>query len=390
MMRVGRVRADRGMTLVEMLIAIAVFGVVAAGALTFLTTQSRVFRQGADRLDVVQNLRFAADMLDRELRSMGANVPVNQPLMVYAGASAVAVSADYATNAANDPWAVYYDPDLPAGAVTTILPAQQITIPTSAFQYPQTTYTTSVGTASPAELIVLYFVADANTARNDDFVLMRQVNSRAPEMVARNLLQTAGQPFFEYVEILVGPPATIQVVPQAQLPLAHTVPLHLGAADIAPLNRIDNIRGVRVRFTATNGFAPPRERQRAISRMVRLPNAAFSAQRQSCGDDPLNGTGLLAVPGVGPGGEPMVQMTWNQSTDEAGGENDVTGYTIWRRLLANPDWGDPYLSIPAGLPNYVYEDFVVNSGDVYMYAIAAQDCTPLLSALVTAGPVAIP
>jgi hypothetical protein len=33
---------------------------------------------------------------------------------------------------------------------------------------------------------------------------------------------------------------------------------------------------------------------------------------------------------------------------------------------------------------------VVTPLDVYMYAIAAQDCTPSLSVLAVAGPVAIP
>jgi prepilin-type N-terminal cleavage/methylation domain-containing protein len=378
------------MTLIEMLIAIAVFGLVAAGALTFFTSQGRAFRRGTDRLDVVQNLRFAAGALEKELRTMGANVPDNQPFLVYAGQNAVAFSADYATNQPGDPYAVYYDPDLPTGAVTTILPAQAITIPTGAFNYPAVTYTRA-GTNSPAELIIFYFTADANTARGDDYVLMRQVNNRPPELVARNLLQTPGEPFFRYYEIVrqLGQPDQIQEVPQGVLPRAHTISFHRSPADVAPANAIDDVRGVRVSFTSTNGFTGARERQRAISRLVRMPNAGFTI-RQTCGDDPLNGTGLVAVLGVSATGDPLVRLNWNRSTDEGGGESDVEGYTIWKRIAANPDWGDPYLNLPAGFPNYTYDDEVVASGDIYYYAIAAQDCTPSLSALVTAGPVIIP
>jgi prepilin-type N-terminal cleavage/methylation domain-containing protein len=389
MMRDAPTGRERGMTLIEMLIAITVFGVVAAGALTFFSTQSRAFRRGNDRLDVVQNLRFAADLLEREMRTLGANVPVGQPFMVYAGNNAVAFHADYATNTANDPWAVYYDPDLPGGAVTTITPAQQITIPTGAFQYPQVMYNTPAGTASPAELIVFYFAADGNTARGDDFILWRQVNNRAPEIVSRNLLRTPGTQFFEFHRIVPGPPLAIQVVPQAQLPLSHSIAEHLGPLDVGIPARIDSVRGVRVRFTATNGFTGDRERQRIMTRMIRLPNAAFSARRATCGDEPLNGTGFAAVFALS-GTDPLARLTWNRSTDEGGGENDVTGYTVWRRLVADPNWGDPYLSFPAGLPNYVYEDFVVTSGQAYVYAIAAQDCTPSLSVLAVAGPVVIP
>jgi prepilin-type N-terminal cleavage/methylation domain-containing protein len=390
MMRERRGPAERGMTLIEMLIAIAVFGVVAAGALTVLSTQSRAFRRGAERLDVVQNLRFAAGVLEKELRTLGANVPVGQPYLVYAGQNAVAFHADYATNQAADPWAVYYDPDLPTGAVTTILPGQQITIPTGAFQYPAMTYTSGAGTNSPAELIIFYFSADASTARGDDFQLLRQVNNLAPEVVARHLLQTPGQPFFQYMSVTAGPPPTMQQVPNGSLPLAHTVPVHLGPVDIAPNNAIDAIRGVRVSFTATNGLTDAGERQRVISRLVRMPNAPFTARRQTCGDNPLNGTGFAVALGLGAGGEPLARLTWNPSTDEGNGENDVRAYTIWRRIAANPDWGDPYLSIPAGLPNYVYDDFAVTPGDIYYYAIAVQDCTPSLSVTLAAGPVVIP
>jgi len=381
---------SRGMTLIEMLIAIAVFGIVAAGALTFLTSQGRAFRRGNDRLDVVQNLRFAAGTLEKELRTMGANVPDQQPFLVYAGPSAVAFSADYATNQAGDAYAVYYDPDLPNGAVTTILPAQAITIPTGAFVYPTTTYTRA-GTNSPAELIVFYFTADANTARNDDFVLMRQVNNLPPELVARNLLQTPGEPFFRYYRLVVqvGQPNQIAEVAQGLLPWAHTVAVHRSPGDVAPFNVIDDIRGARVSFTSTNGFTGPRERQRAISRLVRMPNAGLTI-RQTCGDPPLVTNAFLAVLGVSATGDPLVRLTWNRSTDEGGGENDVEGYTVWKRVAANPDWGDPYLNVPAGFVNYTYDDEVVASGDIYYYAIAAQDCTPSLSSLVTAGPVVIP
>ena len=380
-----------GMTLVEMLIAIAVFGIVAAGALTFLTYQGRAFRRGNDRLDVVQNLRFAAGTVERDLRSLGAHVPDGQPYLVYAGANAVAFHADYASNTAGDPWAVYYDPDLPSGAVTSIMPGQQITIPTGGFQYPTIQYLDGTGTNSPAELIVFYFVADSSTSRNDDFLLMRRVNSRPPELVARNLLRTGTDPFFRYYQIVrvLGQPTRIGEVAQGSLPWTHAVPQHLSVTDTGPAASIDLVRGVRLTFTSTNGFSGARERLRAVSRLVRLPNAGL-ATRRTCGDEPLNGTGFtVALDSVAPG-DYFVRLAWNRSTDEGNGENDVMGYTIWRRLAATADWGDPYLSLPAGNPNYAYDDLVVTPGDIYYYAIAAQDCTPRLSDTLAAGPVVIP
>jgi hypothetical protein len=284
---------------------------------------------------------------------------------------------------------VYYDPDLPAGAVTTILPAQRITIPTGAFQYPDRTYRSTAGTNSPAELIVFYFTPDSLTPRADDYLLLRQVNALGPELVARHLLATPGLPFFQYYRVF-GAPLAIQQVPDGQLPWAHAAEEHLGTADTMPLSAIDAIRGVRFNFTATNGLTGAAERQRAISRLVRLPNAAFTPNRRTCGDEPLNGTGFAVGNAAGANGEPLVRLVWNRSIDEGGGESDVVGYTVWRRLASEPDWGDPWLSFPAGFPAYTYDDLVVTPGETYYYAIAAQDCTPSLSALANAGPVTIP
>ena len=56
-------------------------------------------------------------------------------------------------------------------------------------------------------------------------------------------------------------------------------------------------------------------------------------------------------------------------------------YVIYRRVRPDPEWGDPYLSIPAGAPSYLYDDTAIEVGFIYEYAISAQDCTPTLSAL---------
>jgi len=106
----------------------------------------------------------------------------------------------------------------------------------------------------------------------------------------------------------------------------------------------------------------------------------------------VSGIVLGAAIVILPTGEPVVQLTWNPATDENSGEKDVVRYVIWRRRLADPPFTDmdPYISIPAGQPNYVYQDEDVASGDIFFYAVAAQDCTPSLSPLSTAGPVAVP
>lgn len=375
------------MTLVEVLIALILFGIVTTAAFGFLGSQNESFSRGTERMDVLQNLRFAVNLVEQEVRTAGVNTVEEQPLLVYAGESVIAFNSDLTTNLPNDPFAVYYDPDAPGGAVTAMTLAQRTTLPGTSFGYPDSAYSRS-GTNSAAETVTLFFEPDPTTTRTDDFRLMRQVNDREPDLVSRDLLPTDGAPFFQYywsTTTSAGAP-TVDVVPQDSLPLAHSVPLHGSAADTAPAARIDAVRGVRVQFTATNGLAGADERQRAITRLIRLTNSGV-VRRRVCGDRPILGTALTATPATQPGGVKVIELTWNRATDEAGGERDVVRYVIWRRLSTETEWGDPYVSIPAGQASYTWTDSRVVDTSSYVYALAAQDCTPLQSSLATAGPV---
>ena len=49
-----------------------------------------------------------------------------------------------------------------------------------------------------AELIIYFFEPDPTTTRLDDYVLRRQVNDAAPEVLARNLMKQGSTPFFRY------------------------------------------------------------------------------------------------------------------------------------------------------------------------------------------------
>jgi len=94
---------------------------------------------------------------------------------------------------------------------------------------------------------------------------------------------------------------------------------------------------------------------------------------------------LAAVPNV-PGDPPSVTLQWPASFDEAAGETDVTQYNVYRRLLADPAFGSALLTIPAGQPPpYMLVDNGVLSGTDYVYAVAAQDCTPSESVRLTGG-----
>jgi hypothetical protein len=162
-------------------------------------------------------------------------------------------------------------------------------------------------------------------------------------------------------------------------PLRHTAAVHASPQDTGRLAKVDSVRAVRVRFTVTSGEPGPGELKRAMERTIRLPNAGM-AVRSICGDDP-QGAGIGAQVVVMPDGTRVVAITWGPSVDETAGENDVLRYIVWRRTDGAAEWGDPLLSIPAGLASYSYVDQSVLSGHSYQYALAAQDCTPSRSPL---------
>ena len=381
-----------GMTLIELLIALVLFSIVVGAVFGVLRSQGTAFRLGFERASALQNMRYVANVLELDLRTMGANIPDEQPFLIYAGTDVVAFNADYTTNIADDPFAVYYDRDAPTGAVTALTKLQRITIPQTAFDYPDTSYSGTGGaTNSPGETIIFFFMLDSWTPRPDDYVLFRQVNDLAPEAVARDLLQTPGVPFFRYHRLRTpaSAPQYVDEVPVASLPLKHSEPSHGSSADTSVAAQIDSVRGVELAITATNGRTGAAERRWEITRLVRLPNAGL-ATKQTCGDEPLLGLALAGKDTTLDAGDPAIVLGWGQAIDEAGGELDVVRYTIWRRPGGTADWGTPYLSIPAGQPSYSYVDAAVTSGDDYEYALAAQDCTPSLSQLATAGPIAVP
>jgi prepilin-type N-terminal cleavage/methylation domain-containing protein len=383
-------RDERGWTLVELLIALVVFGVVMAGTLSFLRSQGTLVDVANSRMTTVQNLQFAVATMEQRLRAAGANVPDQQAALIYAGQRVVAFNADYRTNVKNDPFAVYHDPDAPPAAVTALGKARRIVLPATGFAYPDTDYA-SGGFNSPGETITFFLTPDSMTARTDDYVLLEQVNDQPAELVARNIIGSPATVFFQYHRVAQRANGlSLDSIPTARLPLAHVVPIHLATADTGAAAIIDSIRAVRITLTATNGLTGAQERRRTLTRIVNLPNVGLATKR-TCGSRPMLGTGLGAGGITQADGTPAVQLTWNPAVDEIGGEKDVVRYVLWRRDGAVTDWGTPYLSIPAGSASYVYTDAAVTSGRSYQYTLAAQDCTPSLSTTSAAsGVVTVP
>lgn len=387
----GRTRLRPGMTLIEMMMALIIFSFAMAGALSMLRSESRGFRLGSERVAMYQNGRFAMNEMEKDLRASGAGAPDMQPQLVYLADSVIVFNANYWTNTPGDVEAVYYTPDAPDSAVAAMRTTGKITIPYTAIQYPDTNYFVG-GVNSAAETIVFYFQLDTTTARPDDYILWRRVNNLAPEIVSTNILRTPGEPFFRYFKLTTTSSSqSLDTVPRASLPWRHTVPIHLSNADTGALARIDSVRAVRVNFTVTNGEVGASERLRSLTRLIRLPNVGL-ANTKSCGDAPLfSATPVAANALAADSITQIVRLTFAKSVDEDAGERDVTRYVVWRRTTSITDWGDPYVSLPGGADSVnIFNDAAILSESTYVYAVAAQDCTPTLSAMRASNAIAIP
>jgi len=382
------IRNRRGLTLVEMLVSMTVFLVVLAGTLKALSSQSSGFSRGTDEMGIVQNLRFGVELLTEELRTAGANTPARQPSIAYAGRSSFAFNADLVSNLLGDISAIYIDPNAPAGQVTALSTLNALTVPNSA---PVFTYPLALYPGSMAETISYWFRLDSTTARPDDYLLFRGVNTAREEVVLRNVLPPTVGNFLRYYRVVapaVGAPF-LDTIPGAWYPLTHSAPNHGQLPDTGVVSRIDDLRAVELRYRITNGAAGATERIREIQTIVPLHNVGLK-KLQSCGDRPQFGQPVVAA--YNPVPNPAIDVTWNAAIDEAvGTEEDIIRYVIYRRVAPTLTWGDPYASIPSGTPApYQFTDNDVLPGQSIEYAVEAQDCTPALSTRSFSAAVIVP
>ncbi|HKK08803.1 MAG TPA: fibronectin type III domain-containing protein, partial [Gemmatimonadota bacterium] len=359
----------------------------------FFRAQAEGFRRGTDRFTVTQNARYAVNAIEKDVRTAGAHLTDGQPTLVYADSMAVAFNTDFATNDSDDPFAVYYEPEAADSSVVSLGKSQAFYIAGSSFTYPDTTYESAGGSGakSEAETISFMFRPDTSTDRTDDYMLLRQVNGDAPELVARHLIRSPAGPFLSYLKETTSSSgqATVDTLPTGDLPLFHSAPIHGSTADTGSAAIIDSLRAVQIRVVATDEKAGDQEHTESMSRLVRLPNAGV-VPKKTCGDEPILGQSLTATPGNASSGDPQITLTWDAATDETGGEHDIVRYVIYRRPHAASEWGNPLLSIPSGDSTYTYVDKQLLPDSTYDYGLAAQDCTPSLSTMSTDEDVTAP
>lgn len=392
-----RARTRRGFSLVELLIAMVVFGVVMTGAFSFLLAQSRGFRKLSSRSAQVQNGRFGSDIMRTELRTAGTNTADEQPVVVYANDSTFAFNSDLTTNrldSAEFTGAVYVDTYASNAEVNAISLANQLVIPgSSGFAYPLADYTSVAGTSGEAELVIFRFTRDTTSTNSSDMMLLRQVNNRPPEIIATGLRKSPNVPFFRYwydPTKYVSLATDLDTVPRSWLPLTKPVARKgiLPDTGTAVSARIDAVRAVEVTYEAVEPASGVRQTTRYT---VPLPNTVWGRQGRACGRVPLTPTSPSVAWNVD---SLAVLVQFTNAVDDGAGELDAVRYVLWRRLNGTTQWGEPLATIStiSGTTTYRYKDAGVDRGlgRQYQYALAVQDCTPNLSALATSSTVTVP
>lgn len=390
------VRTRRGVTLVELLVTMSIFGVVGASAVGFLLAQSKGFRVTATRSEQIQNGRFGRDLMRQEMRTAGTNTTDFQPVIVYAGDSVFAFNSDLLTNrvdSAKFTGAIYTDPYATSSEASSFDLGSAQAIPGTSFTYPLANYSTVAGTTGEAETIIFRFVRDTGSSNSSDYMLLRQINNGKAEMIASGLRKVGTTPFFRYWYDPTRYSSTLtdlDTVPRTWVPLAKTVAQRGAIPDTgtAVTTRIDQIRTVEVNFEATHPTTGGSER---VNYQVPLPNAAVDRQARACGRSPI----APSAPAVAWNPDSLaVLLSWTKAADDGGGESDAVRYVIWRKITGAATWGSPLasISVNGATSTYRYKDGGVDTGlgRSYQYALAVQDCTPNLSGVAGSANVVVP
>jgi type II secretory pathway pseudopilin PulG len=372
-------RAHRSaFTLIEITMALTVFTILGAATLSFFLRQTSAVTMTAGRMDAQQNVSFALDGIDHDLRVAGVGLGLRQPMVIEAHPYAVTFNADLVTkDTASVTAATYFDPSVADSLASALTPTNAIAYPLSGVIYPDSLYVQASGLVSNAETISYWVTLDSTTARTDDYLLLRRINSGAATVVARGIVFPGGAPAFRYFI----PGATVNSRAELTSP---TLPLYFKEGDVASDTMLAKLSEVRLQLTAV--FKDPRG------------NDVYRSVKENI---PLLNAGLLHVPacGAAPQAPPVISSTayavgdsvgisWSASADETG-RHTVRSYSVYRRVGSAGPWGTPvYTAESLGQVSYTWTDYVVPLGQPYQYGVVARDCTPSLSSLsATAGTV---
>ncbi len=372
-LRRAAARARAGFSLLEVVVAMTIVLVILSFSLPFFNSQTRAVSRASGPGDMIRGLQFAIAQLDRDLRMAGAGTYAQQPMLVQIAPLAITFNLNSSSPDSTDVRAVYWDPDSDPVTQVSMTTANTIVLPTSGSKtYPDTNYVIG-GILSAAETISYWFSADSSTSRTDDYIMWRRENTASPTIVVKGVIIPNGTAVFSYVKSDTG--GNITVIPNASLPKYHNAKLHGSTSDTGAFALIDSVRVVNVTMTGSYDDNRFGSRTQTVTASIRVANSGL-VQNTTCGDPPIFGRSVNATVLTNP---LRVVLTWNAAVDEVSGEKDIEQYAIFRRDPSTTTFAEPFASVAAGLSTYNYVDTNVQSGDQWVYGVAAMDCSPALS-----------
>jgi prepilin-type N-terminal cleavage/methylation domain-containing protein len=379
--------ARRGVTLIELMIALFLFVMVFGLAVPFFRFQAKSVSQSSGRQDALQNARFAQNTIDRDLRIAGIGVVSSQPLLVQADQYAITFNADLTTGDSSDASSIYYDPAVDSTGTISMTTALKQQLAYSAWSYPDSNYFAN-SIPSRAETIQYWVSVDSTAGRPDQYVLFRRVNALPAKVVAKGLIIPTGQAFFTYFR----PDSTghLDSVPTASLPLLHSAPIHGSNADTGKSSWTDSIRVVRI--VAWGLYKDPQKGDiiRKVESSSKLINSGM-VRATMCGDVPLPATGVTATALPVGGPYTKVNVQWNASIDQDNGEKDVERYMVFKKKSTDVEWGEPIADVAASGATFSLDDTDLTTGGfTWSWSVVAQDCSPANSSLALSGAITLP
>ncbi|MEP6621864.1 MAG: prepilin-type N-terminal cleavage/methylation domain-containing protein [bacterium] len=384
-------QARRGFTLIEIMISMLLLLFITGAAVQFLRKQTGLVSRETSRMDAMQNAQFAASQIERELREAGAGASDQQPMIVQLDSMAITFNANMVSVDTGDVRAVYQLRDADTNAARTMLKSERMALPNSSpvVNYPDSTYFWASGVQSGAETISYYLRPDSTTSLSQRYLLFRRVNALPATLIARSIVKNTldTMPFFTYYK--TDTLNHLIAIAKNKFPMYHVM-IHGAVDDTGKSAQTDSIRAVRLHFlTASRDYRTGKDNLRTVETLVRLMNAGL-LHSTSCGQPPIATATPVATSSVAAAPIKSVTITWTASTDDATGEADIERYAIFRRLSTQTSFGDPISSIPASkAASYSFNDRAVVASNVYVYGIAAQDCTPNLSAVTASAAVTV-
>lgn len=385
-------RARRGFTLLEIMISMTLLLTIIGLSTQLFRRQANAVAEQSGRLDAQQNSRFAASMLERELRVAGVGVVDQQPLLVMAGPTSISFNANLVARDTGDLGSVYMNPDADSASTSVWRRADRLQLPGTTSFYPNSTYVKATGVFSDAETITYWLSADSSVGYSNEYVLWRRVNARPPRMVARGIYYRPGvDTLLRYFK--ADTLGTLTEIPRSVLPIVHTATVHGAQADTGRSAMTDSIRYVRAQFTSVfhHSKDPKDTTQRRLNLTMKLMNSGL-IHHETCGSAPIAPTALLATvtPAGGTVTQTFVTLTWTKSVDDGAGEKDVERYGVYRRLSSQATFDQPLGSVVGGQSTYQFIDTDLTSGQEWIYGVTALDCSPANSPMVSAAAVTIP